>query len=97
MSSASDEDVNKALEFKNQGNVFIKGKNFSKAAELYSKAIELDGTQSIYFSNRAFAHLKLDNFQTALNDCNKAIELDPKNVKASLPQTWSFLYWFVGV
>lgn len=82
MSSASDEDVNKALEFKNQGNVFIKGKNFSKAAELYSKAIELDGTQSIYFSNRAFAHLKLDNFQTALNDCNKAIELDPKNVKA---------------
>lgn len=76
------QDYEKALEFKNQGNEYIKAKNFSKAVELYTKAIDLDPNQSIYFSNRAFANLKLDNFQTSLDDCNEAIRLDASNIKA---------------
>ncbi|SCU80056.1 LADA_0B04808g1_1 [Lachancea dasiensis] len=80
--SPNESAVQQALEFKNQGNVFIKEKKFNEAVESYSKALELDDTQSIYYSNRAFARVKLDNFLTALEDCNRALELDPKNIKA---------------
>ncbi|CUS21877.1 LAQU0S04e02850g1_1 [Lachancea quebecensis] len=82
MGIVSEEAAQQALEFKNQGNTFIKEKKYPEAVECYSKAIELDGTQSIFYSNRAFSRLKLDNFLTALEDCNKSIELDPKNIKA---------------
>lgn len=82
MSSPTAEESAKALEFKNEGNVFIKDKQYTEAMEQYNKAIELDATQSIYFSNRALAHLKLDNFQSSLNDCNDALRLNPKNIKA---------------
>ncbi|EDO16264.1 hypothetical protein Kpol_505p41 [Vanderwaltozyma polyspora DSM 70294] len=82
MTSPTAEDIAKAVEFKNEGNVFIKEQNYSKAIELYTKAIELDPNQSIFYSNRALAQLKLDNFQSAYNDCNEALTLDSKNVKA---------------
>ncbi|CAR26204.1 hypothetical protein ZYGR_0H00110 [Zygosaccharomyces rouxii] len=82
MSSISAADSAKALEYKDQGNDFVKKQDFIKAAELYTKAIELDDTKSIFFSNRALAHLKQDNFQLSLNDCDKALELDSKNIKA---------------
>ncbi|AQZ10874.1 PPT1 (YGR123C) [Zygosaccharomyces parabailii] len=82
MSSVPASDHAKALEFKDEGNQYIKKQDFAKAAEFYSKAIELDDSNSIFFSNRALAHLKLDNFQSSLNDCERAIELDPKNIKA---------------
>lgn len=75
-------DSAKALEYKDQGNAFIKQQDFIKATELYTKAIELDNSKSIFFSNRAFAQLKQDNFQASLNDCDKAIELDSNNIKA---------------
>lgn len=83
MSSPSAEQIAKALELKNEGNVFIKKQDYAKAAELYTKAIELDSSQSTYFSNRALAHLKLDNFQSCLHDCDKALALDPSNLKAN--------------
>lgn len=82
MSSPTEEDKASALKFKDEGNTFIKEKDYHKAVELYTKAIELDATVSIFFSNRAFARLKLDNFQTALDDCNAAIKLDNNNIKA---------------
>ncbi|KAL3235117.1 Serine/threonine-protein phosphatase T [Nakaseomyces bracarensis] len=79
MSSTSAE---KALEFKNEGNKYIKAQDYAHAIEMYDKAIELDATQSIYFSNRALGHLKIDNFQHAAHDCDEALRLDPKNFKA---------------
>lgn len=83
MSSTVSEDAkSKALDFKNQGNVAIKAKDYSEAVELYTKAIELDDSISIFFSNRAMAQLKLDNFQSCITDCTKAIALDKTNIKA---------------
>lgn len=49
----SDESRNKATEFKNQGNDFFKQKDFDKAIEYYTKAIEADPTNAILYSNRA--------------------------------------------
>ncbi|SCW02359.1 LAFE_0F04698g1_1 [Lachancea fermentati] len=82
MTTISAENASKALEFKNQGNAFIKEKDYTNAVECYTKAIELDDSQSIFFSNRAFSHLKLDNFQSSLHDCDSAIRLDSGNIKA---------------
>ncbi|CCE92134.1 protein serine/threonine phosphatase TDEL_0D05500 [Torulaspora delbrueckii] len=82
MSNPTSEQSAEALKLKNEGNIFIKKQDFTKAIDLYTKAIGLDSTQSIYFSNRALAHLKLDNFQSSLNDCDEALKLDPKNAKA---------------
>lgn len=82
MSNPSAEEAAKALDFKNEGNIFIKKQDYAKAVDLYTRAIELDENHSIYFSNRALAHLKLDNFQSSLNDCEKALTLDPTNLKA---------------
>ena len=82
VSTPSPEAKAQALRLKDEGNVYIKQQNYSKAVELYTKAIELDPTVSIFYSNRALANQKQDNFQSAVNDCNEALRLDPKNIKA---------------
>ncbi|AGO10073.1 AaceriAAR083Cp [[Ashbya] aceris (nom. inval.)] len=71
-----------ALDYKNEGNEWVKAKDYARAVEAYTRAIEADDTQSIFYSNRALANLKLDRFQSALDDSARAIELDAGNVKA---------------
>ena len=43
----------KAVELKNQGNKAFADRNWPKAIDLYSKAIELNDKDHTYFSNRA--------------------------------------------
>jgi stress-induced-phosphoprotein 1 len=62
---------------KNAGNEALKAGDFAKAAEHYSKAIELAPTQHVYFSNRSNAYVQLKRYEEALSDANKTIELDP--------------------
>ncbi|CBY21280.1 unnamed protein product [Oikopleura dioica] len=70
-----------AEELKNQANDVFKTKDYERALELYSKAIEVDGTSAVLYSNRSFAYLKTESFGAALEDAGKAIELDPKYTK----------------
>lgn len=51
-----------AEKYKNQGNDQFKMKNFSKAIELYTQAINTKSDEPAYYTNRAIAYLKLDNF-----------------------------------
>lgn len=78
----SETKTNIAVQHKNSGNYWVNKKDYEKAAEEYTKAIQADDSQSIFFSNRAFVNLKLNRFQSGLEDSNKAIELDSNNVKA---------------
>lgn len=73
--------MSSADEFKNLGNQEFKNKNFEKAAELYSKAIELNPAEITYYSNRSGSYASLGRFQEALDDANKCIELNPAYVK----------------
>ncbi|KAH7513867.1 protein SGT1 homolog A isoform X2 [Ziziphus jujuba] len=58
--------------------------NFQLAADLYSKAIDLNPKSADLFADRAQANIKLHNFTEAVADANKAIEIDPSMAKAYL-------------
>ncbi|WZZ41269.1 hypothetical protein YC2023_037528 [Brassica napus] len=58
--------------------------DFDVAADLYSKAIDLDPSCASFFADRAQANIKLLNFTEAVADANKAIELEPTLAKAYL-------------
>lgn len=55
-----------AVALKDEGNKAIAQKDWKKAIEFYTKAIELDDTQAIFYSNRAqvrFGELALFTLQ----------------------------------
>ncbi len=79
-----------AESFKNQGNDFFKQKQYEKAIELYTKAIEIPPT-SLYYCNRALNHIHLENYGSALSDANQAIQLDVSNPKAYYRRGTSYL------
>jgi serine/threonine-protein phosphatase 5 len=58
-----------------------KESHFSKAIELYTKAIECNPNEASYYGNRSFAYIKSEFYGYALQDANKSIELDPKYIK----------------
>lgn len=80
-----EKELEKAENFKKEGNELVKQNKFPQAIEAFTKAIDLEietSNNSIYYSNRAFMHIKMENFGLALEDSDKAISIDPKYVKA---------------
>jgi serine/threonine-protein phosphatase 5 len=71
-----------AVQFKTEANEFFRLQKYSFAADLYSKAIELDPDNAVYYANRSISHLKQENFGYALSDASKAIEMDSTYTKA---------------
>ena len=72
----------RAMDLKNEGNTHFKSKEFQKAIEKYSKAIELIDDNETFYSNRAACYQSLNQYDEAIRDCNKAIELNNAFVKA---------------
>lgn len=54
--------------FKAKGNELFKQKNYQKAKDEYSKAIELNSKNAIYYFNRASVCTRLKQFQQVLKD-----------------------------
>ncbi|KAF1834384.1 TPR-like protein [Decorospora gaudefroyi] len=73
-----------ADEYKAAGNKFFKIKDYPRAIEEYSKAIEADPQNATYYSNRAAAYISANRFYQAMEDCKRADELDPNNMKILL-------------
>ncbi|XP_042418029.1 outer envelope protein 64, chloroplastic-like isoform X1 [Zingiber officinale] len=69
---------------KEKGNAAYKDKQWQKAINLYTDAIQLNEKSATYHSNRAAAYLELGSYLQAEADCTAAINLDKKNVKAYL-------------
>ncbi|XP_037946088.1 serine/threonine-protein phosphatase 5 [Teleopsis dalmanni] len=67
--------------YKNQGNEYLKSKDFTKAIEFYTKAIELCPSSAIYYANRSLAHLRQESFGFALQDGISAVKSDPAYLK----------------
>lgn len=79
---ATPEEKEKATALKNEGNKAFAAHDWPKAAELYTKAIEINPNEPTYYSNRAQAYLKSEAYGYAIADATKAIELNPAFVKA---------------
>lgn len=67
-----------AEDFKAQGNAAFSAKDFTKAAELFSKAIEVSSTPNhVLHSNRSACFASLKQFDKALADAKKTVEINP--------------------
>ncbi|BFZ61192.1 Palmitoyl-protein thioesterase 1 [Saitoella coloradoensis] len=78
----SQEDIDKAAEFKNGANAHLLKANYEEAINLYTKAIELDATKVVYWANRAQAYIKSEMYGLAVADASKAIAIDPNYAKS---------------
>ncbi|KAK3692434.1 hypothetical protein B0T22DRAFT_13649 [Podospora appendiculata] len=73
-----------AEKFKNEGNRFFKEGNYTKAIELYTKAVVVQPTSATYLGNRAAAYMGAGKYAEALEDCKKAADLDRTNARIML-------------
>lgn len=78
----SQADTEEAERLKTEGNNLMRTEKFVDALEMYSKAIELDGSNPVFYCNRAAAHSKMNNHHLAIEDCQRAIDMDPSYSKA---------------
>ncbi|KAK1256916.1 Serine/threonine-protein phosphatase 5 [Acorus gramineus] len=81
MGETASPDPERAEEIKLLANEAFKAHKYSQAIDLYTQAIELNGSNAVYWANRAFAHTKLEEYGSAIQDATKAIEIDPKYSK----------------
>ncbi|KAL1674312.1 hypothetical protein EV122DRAFT_269598 [Schizophyllum commune] len=82
---SSEERQKVANSFKARGNSAYQAREFAKAAELYTRAIEISPkSEPVYYSNRAACYINLSppKYEEVVADCDEALRLDPKYVKA---------------
>lgn len=59
----------------------ITEKEYDKAIEMYTKAIDLEPENAVYYANRSLAHLRQESFGSALEDGILAVKSDPTYLK----------------
>ncbi|MBI1870446.1 MAG: tetratricopeptide repeat protein [Chlamydiae bacterium] len=62
-----------------RGRYFMVLKEYQKAIEDFTKAIEMFPSYEEAYTKRGVSHVRLGEYEAALNDFSKAIELDPRN------------------
>lgn len=65
------------MSFKEQGNQEFKAKNFEKAIEFYTQAINENPTDHTIYGNRSASYHNLKKYNEALADGEKCIEIKP--------------------
>ncbi|PSR98912.1 hypothetical protein PHLCEN_2v4232 [Hermanssonia centrifuga] len=78
----TDEARKEAAKVKAEANKAFLSHRFNEAADLYSKAIDLNPKDATLWCNRAYTRIKLEEHGYGLSDASTAIELDPKYAKA---------------
>ncbi|KAF4555494.1 Tetratricopeptide repeat-containing protein 1 [Elsinoe fawcettii] len=77
-------DTEAAEAFKAAGNKFFKAREWQKAIDEYTKAVDADPSSATYRSNRAAAYMSAGNYKEALEDCKAADSIEPDNPKTLL-------------
>lgn len=80
---------------KEEADAFYKARDFDKAKEVYSEALDMHGCVGYYraklYFNRACVSANLRQHEDVINDCSHAIELDGEYTKAILRRAGSYL------
>ncbi|ETN46126.1 uncharacterized protein HMPREF1541_00310 [Cyphellophora europaea CBS 101466] len=63
------------------GNKFFKAKDYDRAVQEYTKAVDADPSNATYLSNRAAAYISANKYDLALSDSLQANRLEPSNEK----------------
>ncbi|KAM6495667.1 40S ribosomal protein S7 [Amanita muscaria] len=75
-----------ALNFKEQGNDYFKGKRYREALGFYTQGIDAKPTdptmQEALLCNRAACNLELKNYGSVLRDCSGALTINTRSSKA---------------
>ncbi|KAF8346257.1 hypothetical protein F5887DRAFT_960979 [Amanita rubescens] len=82
---STEERTKKASEYKSKGNTAYTGKDFARAVELYTQAIQVSPkADSVFYSNRAACYINMSppKHELVVNDCDEALKLEPAYVKA---------------
>lgn len=80
-------ELEKAIQYKNEGNTRFKGGKYNEAIELYDKAIETCPRThahdlSTFYQNRAAAYEQLKKWTAVKEDCTSALALNSRYIKA---------------
>lgn len=75
-----------ALNFKEQGNDYFKGKRYREALGFYTQGMDAQPTdptmQEALLCNRAACNLELENYGSVLRDCSGALSINTRSSKA---------------
>lgn len=90
-------DAKKASDLKAEGNKCFAAKEFQKAIELYTEAIEINPESSdytystaVFYSNRGASYMHLKQWDNAIQDCTLSLEKSPTYVKALMRRAQAF-------
>ena len=72
----------RANEYKEKGNAFVKVQDYDNAINMYSEAIKMNNLDPVFYSNRSQCYLKVEKYNECIEDTTKAIKLDPLLSKA---------------
>jgi len=78
-------DIREAEQLKNKGNQQMQAKNYKKAVESYTAALQIlpaGPSSHVYYSNRAAALLSLKKYYDAIDDSERSLALKPQYGKA---------------
>jgi tetratricopeptide (TPR) repeat protein len=75
--TTSSESARKAEVHKTLGNEAVASKDFQKAIDQYTRAIQLDPSSAVYLANRSYAYMALSKYEDARIDAEKAVVADP--------------------
>jgi len=68
-----------ALKCKESGNEFYKKRQFDKALECYTKAVELQPLDITFRTNRAAVYFEQKDYDNCIKECDEAIEIGREN------------------
>ncbi|PKS06760.1 hypothetical protein jhhlp_006834 [Lomentospora prolificans] len=78
----SDEQKREAESLKSRGNAAMAAKDYTKAIELYTQALNLHPRNAVFLSNRAAAYSAAKDHESARSDAESAVAIDPRYTKA---------------